>query len=183
MLRVGLFEPTFNDELAAHYGPLRSLPQGSEGAEFLSHRGAQFRAIVTAGQPGVDAHTIAALPNLGAIVHIGAGTNSTDLRAAAHRGIGVSNTPDVLSDNVADTAVGLMLKTLRRLADAGSDAIADEPNVPESLAKSDNVVLFPHIGSATARTRIAMVRLAIRNLDRYLATGKLLTPLLEPRPK
>jgi len=42
-------------------------------------------------------------------------------------------------------------------------------------------VLFPHIGSATARTRQAMALLAIRNLDSYLSTGELVTPVLRPR--
>jgi len=44
----------------------------------------------------------------------------------------------------------------------------------------DNVVLFPHIGSATARTRKAMALLAIRNLDSYLRSGELVTPVLPP---
>ena len=40
--------------------------------------------------------------------------------------------------------------------------------------------LFPHIGSATARTRRAMAVLAIRNLDSCLSTGELVTPVLRP---
>lgn len=67
------------------------------------------------------------------------------------------------------------------LAGAGLDVFADEPNVPAELLTLDNVVLFPHIGSATARTRRAMAVLAIRNLDSYLNTGELVTPVLRPR--
>ena len=59
-----------------------------------------------------------ALPNLGAIVHHGAGYDSIDVDAARRLGIGVSNTPDVLNDTVADTAVGLMLATMRGLCAA-----------------------------------------------------------------
>ena len=66
------------------------------------------------------------------------------------------------------------------LAGAGLDVFVDEPNVPAELFDLDNVVLFPHIGSATARTRQAMALLAIRNLDSYLNTGELLTPVLRP---
>ncbi len=71
--------------------------------------------------------------------------------------------------------------TSGRLAGAGLDVFADEPNVPPELLDLDNVVLFPHIGSATAETRKAMALLAIRNLDSYLETGELVTPVLPPR--
>ncbi len=59
-----------------------------------------------------------ALPNLGAIVHHGAGYDTIDVDAAYRLGIGISNTPDVLNDIVADTAVGLMLATMRGLCTA-----------------------------------------------------------------
>ena len=67
------------------------------------------------------------------------------------------------------------------LAGAGLDVFVDEPHVPAELRDLDNVVLFPHIGSATGRTRRAMALLAIRNLDSYLNTGELVTPVLRPR--
>src|SRR6185312_12779480 len=67
------------------------------------------------------------------------------------------------------------------LAGAGLDVFVDEPNVPAELLALDNVVLFPHIGSATTRTRRAMALLAIRNLDSYLSTGELVTPVLRAR--
>ena len=66
------------------------------------------------------------------------------------------------------------------LAGAGLDVFVDEPNVPAELFNLDNVVLFPHVGSATARTRRAMALLAIRNLDSYLNSGELVTPVLRP---
>lgn len=312
VLRVGKFEPTFADELALRYD-VPSLPDGAERTRFLAEHAAGIRVVVTSGQPGVDAGTIAALPNVEVIVNNGAGVDAIDLEAAKRRGIGVSNTPDVLSDTVADTALGLILMTLRRfgaadryvragrwardgqfpygrdvsglqvgilglgrigsaiatrllgfdcaiayhnrhriddcpyryaesparlaqsvdvlvvattgdhrtrklvdrtvlealgpegylvniargsvvdqealvellmrggLAGAGLDVFADEPHVPAELLSLDNVVLFPHIGSATARTRRAMALLAIRNLDSYLETGELVTPVLRPR--
>ncbi|OBF54747.1 hydroxyacid dehydrogenase [Mycobacterium sp. 852002-50816_SCH5313054-b] len=312
VLRVGNFEPTFAEELALRY-EAPSLPHGRERAPFLAERATDVRVVVTSGPPGVDADIIGALPNLEAIINYGAGVDSIDLHAAKRRGIGVSNTPDVLSDTVADTALGLILMTLRRfgaadryvragrwgrdgrfpyardvsglqvgilglgrigsaiatrllgfdcaiayhnrhpvegcpyryaespaelaasvdvlvvattgdqgtrklvdravlealgpegyliniargsvvdqealvellaggaLAGAGLDVFVDEPQVPAELLGMDNVVLFPHIGSATARTRRAMALLAIRNLDNYLANGELLTPVLPRR--
>jgi glyoxylate reductase len=47
---------------------------------------------------------------------------------------------------------------------AGLDVYADEPRVPERLCALDNVVLLPHLGSATERTRNAMWRMAWQNL-------------------
>ena len=41
----------------------------------------------------------------------------------------------------------------------------------------DNVVLLPHVGSATARTRTAMATLAMRNLEEFLTSGQLVTPV------
>jgi hypothetical protein len=55
------------------------------------------------------------------------------LSVAAGRGIGVGNTPDVLTDCVAGTAVGLMI--------VGLDVFADEPNMVEALLSMDNVVV------------------------------------------
>jgi lactate dehydrogenase-like 2-hydroxyacid dehydrogenase len=312
VLRIGEFERTFEAELAARYD-IRKLPEGDRRAEFLAERAAGIRVLVTSGQPGVDADMIAALPNLEAIINNGAGVDSIDLSAAKHRGIGVSNTPDVLSDTVADTALGLILMTLRRfgaadryvragrwardgqfpyardvsglqvgilglgrigsaiatrllgfdcaiayhnrhridgspyrfaespvelaesvdvlvvattggdknrglvdravlealgpegyliniargsvvdqevlvellvgggLAGAGLDVFVGEPHVPAELLTLDNVVLLPHVGSATERTRRAMALLAIQNLERFLDTGELVTPVLRPR--
>ena len=310
--RLGEWESTFSDELAARYDVPR-FPDGPERAPFLAGAAADVRVLVTSGPPGVDADTIAALPNLEVVVNNGAGVDLIDLGEAKRRGIGVSNTPDVLSDTVADTALGLILMTLRRfgaadryvragrwaregpfpyardvsglqvgilglgrigsaiatrllgfdcaiayhnrrridgspyryaaspvelaesvdvlvvattgdhrthklvdravlralgpegyliniargsvvdqdalveslvgggLGGAGLDVFADEPHAPAELFALDNVVLLPHIGSATARTRKAMALLTIRNLESYLDTGELVTPVLTPR--
>jgi len=68
----------------------------------------------------------------------------------------------------------------RRLAGAGLDGFADEPNVPEALLTMDNVVLLPHVASGTVETRTAMVELTLRNLDSFLKAGKLVTPVPMP---
>ena len=117
VLKIGVLEPTFEAELAARYDVLK-LPFGPERAEFLAEHAADIRVVVTSGYPGVDADTIAALPNLRAIVNNGVGVDSIDLEGAKRRGIGVSNTPDVLTDTVADTALALILMTLRRFGTA-----------------------------------------------------------------
>ena len=67
-----------------------------------------------------------------------------------------------------------------RLAGAGLDVFADEPNVPEVLLGMDNVVLLPHVASGTVETRAAMEDLTLRNLDSLLSTGQLVTPVEMP---
>jgi lactate dehydrogenase-like 2-hydroxyacid dehydrogenase len=64
-----------------------------------------------------------------------------------------------------------------RLAGAGLDVFADEPNVPAALLGRDDVVLLPHVGSATVQTREAMATLVLDNVASFLAKGELLTPV------
>ena len=64
-----------------------------------------------------------------------------------------------------------------RLGGAGLDVYEDEPRVPEALLKLDNVVLLPHLASATEATRFAMGRLMIENLRAHFAGKPLLTPV------
>jgi hydroxypyruvate reductase len=58
---------------------------------------------------------------------------------------------------------------------AGLDVYKNEPQVPDCLRQLDNVVLLPHIGSATVETRRAMGRLVIDNLAAFFAGSPLLT--------
>ncbi|MFO1303902.1 MAG: 2-hydroxyacid dehydrogenase [Burkholderiales bacterium] len=62
---------------------------------------------------------------------------------------------------------------------AGLDVFVDEPNVPEPLLAMENVVLLPHVGSATNETRKAMGDLCKANLDAWFGTGKVLTLIPE----
>ena len=63
------------------------------------------------------------------------------------------------------------------LGGAGLDVFAHEPRVPEELMAMENVVLAPHVGSATPETRAAMTDLAIANMRAHLADEPLLTPV------
>jgi lactate dehydrogenase-like 2-hydroxyacid dehydrogenase len=312
VLQVGPLKPslaqTLQDDYAAYV-----LPDAAALRDvFLRTHGPEITAIVTSGDAGVDAELMRALPNLGAIVNFGVGYDTIDVDAAAAHGVGVSNTPDVLTDCVADTAVGLMIDVMRRfsaadryvragrwpvdgmypltrqvsntrvgilglgriggaiakrlsafgctisyhnrrmvadseyeyvsspeelakrvdvlivaaaggpgtrklvsrevidalgadgylvniargsvvdeqalvdalskdrLAGAGLDVFADEPNVPAALLSIDNAVVLPHVGSGTVQTRAAMEALTLRNLDSFLASGELVTPVPLP---
>ncbi|UCI07781.1 2-hydroxyacid dehydrogenase [Mesorhizobium sp. B1-1-8] len=71
------------------------------------------RGIASFG--GIDAAFIDALPNLEIIANFGVGYDSVDARHAAARGVMVTNTPDVLTEEVADTTIGLLINTVREL--------------------------------------------------------------------
>lgn len=264
-------------------------------------------AVVGGGSPA-GAAEMDALPDLRAIVNFGVGYDNVDLAEAQRRGIVVSNTPDVLTDAVADVAVALVLDVLRRvsaadrfvrrgawaagesfplardvrgatigilglgrigtavaerletfgavvryhsrspkdapwpydrspvelaaasdvlvvltpggsgtehlvdaavldalgpdghlvnvargsvvdedalvaaldegrIAGAGLDVYADEPHVPAALLSREDVVLLPHVGSATTQTREAMAQLVLDNVDGFLDRGELVTPV------
>ena len=79
---------------------------------------------------------------------------------------------------IDETALIEALRT-KTIAGAGLDVFEAEPNVPQALREMDNVVLTPHIGSATAQTRGAMAELAFANLNAQLTGQPLLTPVPE----
>ena len=80
---------------------------------------------------------------------------------------------------VDDAALAVALKS-RQIAAAGLDVFEGEPSVHPDLLTVPNVVLTPHIASATVPTRMAMANLAADNLIGYLVHGKALTPLNTP---
>ncbi len=310
VLQVGSLPPALAEAVNAKYGTVQLPTENRDG--FLAEHAASVKVIVDAGDLPIDADLLAALPNVGAIIHHGDGYDTVDVDAAQQLGIGLSNTPDVLTDTVADTAVALMLMTMRRfgaseryvragrwpvdgpypltrdvtgsrvgilglgrigsgvadrlsafkchiayhnrrqrgdvsyryassplqlattvdvlvvataggkdarplvdrdvlealgpdgyliniargtvvdeealvellveekLAGAGLDVFAHEPDVPERLRELDTVVVLPHVGSATAPTRAAMVDLVLQNLAAYLSNGTLVSPVITP---
>ena len=77
---------------------------------------------------------------------------------------------------VDDAALAQALRT-GLIAGAGLDVFEDEPKVHPDLLTLPNVVLTPHIGSASARTRLAMAQLAANNLIAFFEKGQALTPV------
>lgn len=283
---------------------------------WLADAGPRVRGLARGGHARIDRALIEQLPRLEIIASFGVGYDGIDLTAAAERRIIVTNTPDVLTEEVADTALGLLLMTVRELsaaerhlragkwvtdgaypltsslrnrtvgivglgrigitiarrlevmkvpvvyhtrtkrADApyrhyadlramaadvdtlivivpggpstrhlidaevlnalgptgilisvgrgstvdepaliealrnrtihaaGLDVFADEPNVPAELMALPNVVLLPHVGSASVHTRRAMGQLVVDNLKSWFEDGKPLTPVAEtPWPR
>jgi lactate dehydrogenase-like 2-hydroxyacid dehydrogenase len=94
------------------------LWEASDPEQLLTARGAEVAAVATAGQRRVDDDLMSALPNLQIVANFGVGYDTVDAEAAARRGVVVTNTPGVLDDEVADTALGLLLMTVRELPQA-----------------------------------------------------------------
>jgi lactate dehydrogenase-like 2-hydroxyacid dehydrogenase len=302
--------PIVEDTLQAAGLRTARLFEALDPAAFFAQHSSTARGA--AGRYGrrINGELMDSLPKLGIIANFGVGYETVDVHAAKARGIVVTNTPDVLTEEVADTALGLMLATVRelpaaerhlrtglwrsgpfRLTDtlrgktvgifglgrigkaiarrcqafglniaycgrhqqtdvsytyhpalvelaravdilvvmapatsettnavnasvlhalgpqgtlisvsrgslvdesalvdalqnnviraAGLDVFADEPNVPEALVSMPNVVLLPHVGSASRATRDAMGKLVADNLISFLSGRGALTPVPE----
>lgn len=79
--------------------------------------------------------------------------------------------------SVVDQAALIRALEQGAIAGAALDVFEDEPHVPEALRRLDNVLLTPHVGSATQETRVAMTRLAVDNLKSFFSIGRVLTPV------
>lgn len=83
--------------------------EAADKGAFLAEVGPQVRAIATRGELGASRTMIDACPNLEIISVYGVGYDAVDLGACRDRGIRVTNTPDVLTNDVADLGVAMML--------------------------------------------------------------------------
>lgn len=118
VLQVGPLMPTVQEAITEDYGAVRLPDSPDERSDFLQLHGGSFEVAVTSGKVGVGPELMRALPNLRAVINFGVGYDTTDVVQAAERGIAVSNTPDVLNDCVADTALALYLDVLRGISSA-----------------------------------------------------------------
>ncbi|MEE8370759.1 MAG: NAD(P)-dependent oxidoreductase, partial [Sphingomonadales bacterium] len=108
----------------------------------------------------IDSALIAALPaSIRIIASFGVGTDHIDLQAAAKRGLPVSNTPDVLTDDTADIAIGLMIAASRGFSEREHALRAGQwkgPSITGDLwqsfsSKTLGIVGLGRIGAAVAR--------------------------------
>jgi lactate dehydrogenase-like 2-hydroxyacid dehydrogenase len=86
---------------------------------------------------------------------------------------------NVSRGSVVDEAALIEALQEGRLGWAGLDVFEAEPHVPQALREMKNVVLLPHVGSATVETRAAMGALTVDNLLQHLAEGTVQTPVPE----
>jgi lactate dehydrogenase-like 2-hydroxyacid dehydrogenase len=96
------------------------LYEAREQDAMLADIGPRIRALVTGGpdRRRIDAALMEHLPKLEFIAHLGVGYDQIDAAWAAARGIVISHTPDVLNEEVADLAMGLLLATVRQIPQA-----------------------------------------------------------------
>ncbi len=117
LLMPGPMHPVVSERCDGRFEVLR-LWEAADPDALLRERGPDVAAVATAGQRRVDDDLMSALPNLQIVANFGVGYDTVDAAAAARRGVVVTNTPGVLDDEVADTALGLLLMTVRELPQA-----------------------------------------------------------------
>jgi lactate dehydrogenase-like 2-hydroxyacid dehydrogenase len=120
-----------------------------------------------------------AVDTLMVIVPGGASTakmiNAEVLKALGSRGVMIN----VARGSVVDEPALIEALKSGTILAAGLDVFAAEPNVPDELKSMQNVVLLPHIGSASVVTRNAMDQLVVDNLENWFAGKPPLTPVPE----
>jgi lactate dehydrogenase-like 2-hydroxyacid dehydrogenase len=100
---------TLQSEFTAHL-----LSEAPDRHAFLRQHAPNVRALATFGPMAVDGKLMDALPKLEIISNFGVGVDAINLDDARKRNIIVTNTPDVLNEAVADTAIALVLMTVRK---------------------------------------------------------------------
>jgi lactate dehydrogenase-like 2-hydroxyacid dehydrogenase len=110
---LALVLPRLEAQLKVH-----RLWEATDKDAFIADIAPRIRGIATGGHVKTDAVLMDRFPNLEIVSNFGVGYDSVDAMYAATRGVIVTNTPDVLTDEVADTAMGLLLMTAREFGAA-----------------------------------------------------------------
>ncbi len=164
LLQTGPMMPMIERQLVADF-EVHKIPTPADRDDVVASCADRIEAICTGGHTGVktDAALIGRLPGLKVISNFGVGYDSIDVAAAAARGVVISNTPDVLTEEVADTALGLLLMTVRELGQAEQylragkwAANGDYRLTPQSLRdRTLGMVGYGRIGKAIAKRAAA----------------------------
>ncbi|OZI41368.1 hydroxyacid dehydrogenase [Bordetella genomosp. 5] len=160
IIQVGSYagSPSANARLAESYDVFELWKHEDRKAALAEH-GKGVTALVTSATFGCSAELMDALPDLKAICSWGVGYETIDVAAAKARGILVSNTPDVLTDCVADLAWGLLIAAARRIGQGERFVRAGQwgqvhGNIPLGMrvsGKKLGIVGLGRIGDAIAR--------------------------------
>ncbi|MEM8869280.1 MAG: 2-hydroxyacid dehydrogenase [Pseudomonadota bacterium] len=123
---------------------------------------ARIRCVAFKGHSLFTAEMMADMPNLGLIANFGVGYDVIDVAAASSRGIKVTNTPGVLTDDVADLAVGMLIAATRRLLPADAwvrsgdwAAKGNYPLLRTVTGKRAGIMGLGRIGRAIAERLVA----------------------------
>jgi hydroxypyruvate reductase len=114
VLQIETVMPEIQSRLDASY-LMYKLFEAKDQDALIKQVSPSIRAIVTGGGTGANKAIVSALPKLEIIAINGVGTDAVDLDLARSRGIRVTNTPDVLTEDVADLGIALLLAVLRQI--------------------------------------------------------------------
>lgn len=125
--------------------------------DFLAKEGGRIQGLAGGFGRRIDGAFMDLLPNLKIISNFGVGYDAIDAVAAGQRGIVVTNTPDVLSEEVADSALGLLISTVRKFPQAekhlreGKWLQGNFPLTASLRGRRMGIVGLGRIGKAIAR--------------------------------
>ena len=158
LMTAGMLEMV-GDQLDAAFEVHRYY-KASDPAAMLAEVGDRIVGVCHGGHGmKVDEALMSRLPNLKLVSNFGVGYDGVDTAAAKSRGVIVTNTPGVLTEEVADTAIGLLIMTVREMAQARDYLMAgrwakegDYRLTPHSLRdRSIGIVGLGRIGKAIAQ--------------------------------
>jgi lactate dehydrogenase-like 2-hydroxyacid dehydrogenase len=156
LLMTGAYPQWDMEALERDFEVLRLFETGDPDA-LIGSNAERIRAIATRGDLGASARLMQALPNLELVSVFGVGTDGVDLAFARSRNIKVTNTPDVLTDDVADIAVALLLATARfvpqgdKLVRSGNWPQGGLPLATRVHGKKAGIVGMGRIGASVAK--------------------------------
>lgn len=155
ILAVAKLHPFYLEALQASF-TVHDRAHEADAAAFAA-LAPRLLGIAAMGESRVSRSLLAQLPNLKVVSVFGVGYDGVDTEAARERGVCVTHTPDVLSDDVADLAIGLMLSIARRIPQADQHVRAGRwPSGPMPLGRKVTgarlgIVGLGRIGKAIAR--------------------------------
>lgn len=156
-LQLCPFSPRLEAGLGDRFEVVRwfDLDEGSQ-ADWLASGAAEVGAVVTGGHIGCPDALMQALPGLGIVAINGVGFDKVNLELARRRGVRVTTTPDVLTEDVADLAVGLVIALLRGIPASDAHVRAGEwPNAERPLARKVSGRRFGIVGLGRIGAAIA----------------------------
>jgi lactate dehydrogenase-like 2-hydroxyacid dehydrogenase len=148
--------PMIEEQLDKHF-TVERLYKAPDKEKLLAEFGPKVRALGATPGSKIDATLMGKLPKLEIVGSFGVGYDSVDAKWAGEHGIVVTNTPDVLNEEVADTALGLLLATIRQFPQADRYVRAGkwiEKPFPLTVTLQDRtigVVGMGRIGKAIAK--------------------------------
>lgn len=157
ILALGAMMPPEMEELERDFNLVRLWKEADPEATMQRIRN-EVQIILSAfNGMAVTRNIIESLPNLELIAQYGAGVNNIDVQAAKERAVSVSSTPDTPMNDTADTALGLILMTLRRFVEAdmfvriGKWNSGAFPLATALTGKKVGIIGMGRIGQAIAR--------------------------------